>query len=438
MQNIQFNYAAIKQIAKDAGISIKDLCALAPKNDPFYCGSKGQTAKGTWFAQFWKDFNYTEGVHLRRVHYQLVSQQPAPMRPDGKPYENTLASWAYLLEAGKAARYLGLVQVTAFVDRRNPDPILHTAYRQNEEPGWRVNRWRTFDFDLPRWPGLPEIDTQGYNADQPYHLEIWVEKTTMNDVLLPLCRRYDINLITGAGELSITAANNALQRIQNANVPAVIFYIADFDPAGYGMPVSIARKMEYLRQSFYDLPTITLHPIALTADQVRYFDLPRTPIKATELRKAKFEQVFGSGAVELDAIEALYPGRLATITEKEILRYYDPDLNLAHQHALEAFTTALEWEKALCMIPYANDIARIQEDFEDAVNDFEDTISPIATELPEIIAKIEDSLTYIDIDLFAHPQPEPEPADEYTDPLYDSDRHYLTQLEAYQHYRQGG
>ena len=50
----------------------------------------------------------------------------------------------------------------------------------------------------------------------------------------------------------------------------------------------------------------------------------------------------GEATEHADAIEALYPGRLATITEKEILRYYDPDLNLAHQHALEAFTTALE------------------------------------------------------------------------------------------------
>ena len=40
---------------------------------------------------------------------------------------------------------------------------------------------------------------------QRYHIEIWAEKTTMNDVLLPLCQRYGVNLITGAGEQSLTS-----------------------------------------------------------------------------------------------------------------------------------------------------------------------------------------------------------------------------------------
>jgi hypothetical protein len=41
---------------------------------------------------------------------------------------------------------------------------------------------------------------------------------------------------------------------------------------------------------------------------VRQYRLPRTSIKPSELRKQRFEDTFGTGAVELDALETLHPG----------------------------------------------------------------------------------------------------------------------------------
>ena len=43
-------------------------------------------------------------------------------------------------------------------------------------------------------------------SDQPYLVEIWIEKSTMDDVLLPLCEELHINLVTSAGFQSITSA----------------------------------------------------------------------------------------------------------------------------------------------------------------------------------------------------------------------------------------
>ena len=54
--------------------------------------------------------------------------------------------------------------------------------------------------------------------------------------------------------------------------------------------------------------------------------LPRTPIKDTEKRKDKFEQTFGVGATELDAIEALYPGELGKLLNSEIDNFLDRTL----------------------------------------------------------------------------------------------------------------
>jgi hypothetical protein len=121
------DYETIKAVAKEAGVRVGDLCALAPNNDPFYTGRPSEVKAARWFADLWRRFGYTRGVHLRRVHYQIVSQDPVVLRPDGTPYENTERCWDYLCSAGKWARYLDLVDAAAFKDKRNPEPTLHAT-----------------------------------------------------------------------------------------------------------------------------------------------------------------------------------------------------------------------------------------------------------------------------------------------------------------------
>jgi len=124
------DYHTIKHLAGEVeGVTIRDLIALAPQNDPFYVGTPGDIAKAQWFADIWRKFGYSSGVHLRRVHYQLVSQSPLVKKPNGKPYENTEKDWDYLGMASKSARYLGTVEPDAFVDRRNPDPHIYTQHQ---------------------------------------------------------------------------------------------------------------------------------------------------------------------------------------------------------------------------------------------------------------------------------------------------------------------
>ncbi|MGH8604949.1 MAG: hypothetical protein ACREXR_19825, partial [Gammaproteobacteria bacterium] len=80
----------------------------------------------------------------------------------------------------------------------------------------------------------------------------------MNDVLLPICNQHGANLVTGAGELSVTAVQSLVERITSK--PTRIFYISDYDPAGQSMPVAVARKLEFLlRDSDAD---VRLYPIA--------------------------------------------------------------------------------------------------------------------------------------------------------------------------------
>src|SRR5947199_4166668 len=148
----------------------------------------------------------------------------------------------------------------------------------------------------------------------------------MNDVLVPLCRSYSANLQTGLGELSITATLALVRRLQEAEKPARILYVSDFDPAGQSMPVAVARKIEYFVRTFGLNVDVRVFPVVLTLEQIQYYTLPRTPIKETERRRVGFEGRYGEGAVELDALEALYPGELQALLSQDIESYYDVTL----------------------------------------------------------------------------------------------------------------
>jgi hypothetical protein len=78
------NYETLKVQAKAAKVRVTDMIALSPNNDPFYVGTPNDVATGEWFAELWNRFGYSNGVHLRRVHYQIVSQSPAVEMPSGK------------------------------------------------------------------------------------------------------------------------------------------------------------------------------------------------------------------------------------------------------------------------------------------------------------------------------------------------------------------
>jgi hypothetical protein len=445
-------YEHIKQIAKESGLNVPDLLAMPCNNDPFYCGSNSQRIQAEWFASLWKEFGYTTGVHLRRVHYQLISQH-SPQLYNGKPYENTDACWKPLLNAGKFARYLGLVKPEAFVDRRNPAPqIFIEEPKEDRSPdAWiveDVEPWR-----LPHIPTdlawrinfeLPKANVYGYDyspGDQPYHLEVWVEKSTMDDVLIPVCQELGMNLVTGAGFLSITSIINLLSRTASRNKPVRIFYISDFDPAGDCMSPAAARQIEFWLPKYAPEIEVKVQHLLLTHGQVQKYNLPRIPAKDSDGRKNSFEERYGEGAVELDALEALYPGELANIVREAVNPYLDPGLsNRLREAEQEALEVAGElWGDDTG--PYRNDLAHIEEQAKTIVRKYRDQLEHLNELLQKDLAPLKGRLKSIwqDIQNLANnfkpilperPAPETGNHDE-SDWLFDSNRDYLDQLTSY-------
>jgi hypothetical protein len=243
--------------------------------------------------------------------------------------------------ASKCARYLGLVDAGAFVDRRSPDPQLFAARRECPQPNCSIPPPEWFlphiTVHLESLLDIPEPEVSGYDyalADQHYHLILWIEKSTMDDVLLPVCERFGIDLIIGTDFSSVSSVINMLQRVQGK--PVRVFYTSDFDPAGQCMPVGVARQAEFWREQYAPEAEIKLNPVALTREQVIHYRLPRIPIKGSDPRKQAFEDRHGEGAVELDALEALHPGELARLVEVAIRPYFDSVLEARLEEAESA------------------------------------------------------------------------------------------------------
>ncbi len=414
-------YEELKEMKKVTGSKkITDLLVLAPSNDPFYVGQTAQVEKAKWFTDMWERLGFTDGVHIRRVHYGIVSMKPPPNKPDGKPYQNTEKDWGWLSGSAKYARHLGFIDASLFIDRRNPDPIISDIFSTNT-PDPTLNTG-SFNVEI-KMPALPEItaDSDDYFGNQiadPYMIEIWCEKSTMNDVLVPLCRSLHANFVYGLGELSITMVDNLVQRVVERKKPTRILYVSDFDPAGLSMPVSISRKIEFMAKSV----DIKLFPLVLTEDQCKKYELPRTPIKESEKRKGNFENNYGSGATELDALETLYPGELRRIVREAINHYRSDEHREEVEYAIRKYTNAIEEENEKVYEKYGEDLGEAETQWQAIQKNIEvwkDKFEPVYLNIGDELGDIE----FDDIEL-----PEPPLIEDHTEPLFDSGRKYMDQL----------
>jgi hypothetical protein len=181
-------------------------------------------------------------------------------------------------------------------------------------------------------------------------------------------------------------------------------------------------------------------PIALTKAQVARYNLPPLPFaKPQAAARAANLGDFDDHAVELDALEAIHPGELARIITSAIMRYYDPDLLAAVEEQKSNLIIDILWARALALIPHANKLARLQDEFDQAIADFNDAIAPIADQLPALLRQVQNALLDVDqiVDVDDYPLPEPKKPNPIQNPLFQSDRSYLDQLAVYKAYRAG-
>ena len=429
------DYDFLKAMAKSIGRPVKDLLALAPGNDPFYASAPARRRAAEWFASTWAEHG---GVspHLRRLHYLIVSLPHPIMGPNGKAYQNTLNDWQSLITSSLAARYLGLVNID--VDRRNAAPMLFApTNKAGEDVSCGVgNDWA--EVDVPDMPPLPSIWIAGLDSDddaiQDYIVEIWIEKSTQNDWLEPLCRRREVNLVVGIGEQSEVRSRELAMRAAKYGKPVRVIYISDFDPGGRSMPKGVARKVEFTIAKLGLDVDLQLIPLALTPEQCSHYHLPRTPIKETEARKDKFERIFGVGATELDALEALYPGELGQLLEAELNGFLDPNLKERVQRKYFEIRLPVRQLEKRIHEKYADEVNALSERFEEIKEQMDDWETEASDLWQTISNEIEEGLP--DLSDVAAPQSEA-PGETSRFVLFDSKRDYFTQMDSYNAWRDG-
>ena len=338
------SFEEMKERAKDLGGSLDDALALVQANDPYAAGRPHRARAAKWFAKVWESgekLGIRPGWHLRRIHYLLVSRPDVVLLPDDQTYTNTLKHWYLLCHAARDAAALSLVPPDLLSDARNDTPHISYVARSRGTAAEMVEAWVAYE-PAHRPPRL-QLQQLGIGVairpevERPYQIEIWAEKTTVNDVLRPLAHRYNLNIVTASGEISATACRQLVDRAIDRGRPVRVLYVSDFDPAGRSIPVAMARKVEYeIDRRQIDLD-IQVRPVVLTHDQCVEYRLPRAPIKETERRGARFEEQFGEGATELDALEALRPGTLRRILVAEIERYWNSDHDDIVKQACEDF-----------------------------------------------------------------------------------------------------
>ena len=293
----------LRQSLRDiGGTNQDDLTVLSKSNDPYRYDHPGGREDARWLADVMDRYVVVDAIHLRGLHYLLVARADV-RKPDGTIYRNSYEDWLWMMdEASAAARFLGAVPFERIIDERNDPPVL---------PDDKADEWTGLGLARGLSARIPDLDGAmpeficTLRASQPYRIVLFGEKSSLAPVLGPVRELVNGELLLPTGESTTTMVFNLAQRCVKDGRPAVILYFSDFDPSGWQMGISVARKLQAIRTLRFPELDVQLYPVALSYDQVTRLDLPSTPLKETEKRGDKWREVWNHEQTEIDALAAL-------------------------------------------------------------------------------------------------------------------------------------
>lgn len=374
---------ALRRVMRDAvdelGVPMKELTVLSAQVDPFRIDTDARDRDARWLADA-ATHGFRDGrtIHLRGLHYLLASADTPHVKPDGSPYINDDDNWSWLQEAAKAARWLGHIGFDQIVDERNAKPVVRLV-EEAPEP-WEYVHLGGVNVEIPSTIDMhPVVDLLYFSGRQPYRLVLAGEKSSLAEVLSPIANRYDADVYLPTGEMSDTMIHGIAKSGAEDGRPVVVFYFADCDPSGWQMPISVARKLQAMRVNLYPALEFRVQRVGLLPDHVRRYDLPTSPLKATELRAPKWRASMGVEQTEIDALAALRPDLLRDMAMAAIAPYYDPTLDR------RAFEERSRWiDQAQAVIDETGDqdqLDRLREQGEAKLAELDAEIAAINDEL---------------------------------------------------------
>lgn len=157
---------------------------------PYYCYKPWRPNNGTLpILRFAVDFVTKYGpVTVRQVYYVLVSPEMLA---------NTQSNYNKVVRILTRARLAGIVPFNKIVD---------DTREAEKTPTWN-------DMEAILTAAVEQYRSDWW-ANQPYYIEVWVEKRALRRIFLPITNRFDVHLCVGGGYQSwpmIWAAKNRLR-----------------------------------------------------------------------------------------------------------------------------------------------------------------------------------------------------------------------------------
>jgi hypothetical protein len=213
-------------------------------------------------------------LSLRQLYYQLVASNVLP---------NVPKSYTFLGKVVNDARMAGLIDWEMIVDRGRlmQKPTLWST------PGNAINAMAK-GFQWNKW------------KNQPFYIEVMVEKQALEGVIAPVCARYGIGFTANKGYSSASSLWRASQRFLRAykrKKQVCVLYLGDHDPSGQDM----TRDLRDRFQTFCGIE-VDVKRIALNMSQVDKYNLPPNPAKMTDSRAEDYVAKHGDESWELDAL----------------------------------------------------------------------------------------------------------------------------------------
>jgi hypothetical protein len=260
---------------------------------------------------------------LRQLYYQFVSKDIIP---------NKDSEYKKLGNIINDARLAGYIDWDAFEDRTrfvrennhfsSPKELLEIARRS-----YAIDKWK----------------------DQPYHIEVWIEKDALVGVIENTCRSLDIPFFSCRGYSSQSEMYKSAQRLKNKMIhedkQVIILHLGDHDPSGIDMSWDIWKRLNLLSdigwesqsqiEGIYDKHeamttktfgidnSIIVKRIALNQDQIKQYAPPPNPAKITDTRAKAYISMHGKVSWELDALS---PRVLDTLIRDNVKEYRDEEL----------------------------------------------------------------------------------------------------------------
>lgn len=228
---------------------------------------------------------------LRQLYYQFITRNVFP---------NSEKSYKNLGQLISDARLAGKVDWDAIADRIRGLRGVHFWDGPADAIRERADKYKE---DL--WEG------------QPKHLEVWVEKDALADVISRAATPFRVDFFVCRGYTSQTSLHEAAKRLNyytGQDKENIVLHLGDHDPSGKDMTRDIVDRFEVFGAE------VEIKRLALNMDQVRKYNPPPNPAKVTDSRFEGYRREFGKNSWELDALE---PRVIVKLIQDNIKKHID-------------------------------------------------------------------------------------------------------------------